>query len=159
MREITIHNAAEYLRGTGRAAADEPIEVRELAGGVSNAVLLVTLPERGEQFVLKQARGRLRVEQEWLCPVERIWREVDVLRICRELLPARSDGAPAVARAGLTPIEGEIDIEVPHVLWEDRENFVYAMTAAPVEHRTWKEVLLAGQLAWSGTVANACGRL
>jgi 5-methylthioribose kinase len=82
MREITAENAAEYLRSTGRLGPAEAAEVRELAGGVSNAVLLVTLSGRGEQFVLKQARGQLRVKEEWLCPIERIWREVETLR-CR----------------------------------------------------------------------------
>src|SRR5262245_49477537 len=72
MFEISAETAAEYLRSTGRAESGEPIEVRELAGGVSNAVLHVIMPGRGEEFVLKQARARLRVKQEWLCPVERI---------------------------------------------------------------------------------------
>src|SRR5687768_15356289 len=103
MREITSHTAADYLFSTGRVTRNEPIEVRELAGGVSNLVLLVTLPRDRQGFVLKQARGRLRVQDEWLCPVERIWREVEVLQICGELLRAQC--------------HGQIDAGVPHVLW------------------------------------------
>src|SRR5262245_57849193 len=130
MHEITSENAAEYLRSRGRVAPDELIEVRELAGGVSNVVLLVTLPHRGERLVLKQARGRLRVKEEWLCPVERIWREVEVLRICGELLQVRN--AECGARNGES-----LETSVPDVLWDDRANYVYAMTAAPPERRTW----------------------
>src|SRR4029453_4982285 len=91
MFEITTPSAAEYLRTRGRIEAQEPVQVSELAGGVSNLVLLVTLPALGQRFVLKQARGQLRVKEEWLCPVERIWREVEVLRACGELL--RNDRA------------------------------------------------------------------
>src|SRR5688500_857515 len=115
MHEITSQNAADYLRATGRVPADVPIEVRELPGGVSNLVLRVSVPSSSEQFVLKQARDRLRVKDEWLCPVERIWREVEVLSICHKLLTSGSS----------------IEASVPRLLWEDRQNYCYAMTAAP----------------------------
>lgn len=149
MFEITASSAADYLRRAGRLAPDDPVEVRELVGGVSNVVLLVTRKETGEAFVLKQARGRLRVAEEWLCPVERIWREVEVLRLCGELLRIQ----PSENRVW----PDEIVPVVPNVLWEDRENFVYAMTAAPVGHRTWKEILLAGETTRG--LAVACGSL
>src|SRR3954471_13012282 len=108
MLEIRSQNAADYLRSAGRVATGEPIEIRELAGCVSNSVLLVTLPRRGERFVLKQARERLRVQDEWLCPVERIWREADVLRACERLLQI--------------PNETSFEVQVPRILWEQREN-------------------------------------
>ena len=152
MRELTADNASEYLVARGRAAPGEPIAVRELTGGVSNAVLLVELPDCGERFVLKQARGQLRVKEEWLCPIERIWREVETLRICGELL-----GMPNSERR-IQNAEASQPC-VPEVLWEDRENYCFAMTAAPPEHRTWKELLLAGELADSANIAIACGRM
>lgn len=145
MHEINRQTAAEYLKAVGRVATDEPVEVVELSGGVSNIVLLVRLPDRGDAFVVKQARDRLRVKEEWLCPVERIWREVDVLQICGELLK-QSSSTSTEARIG-----------VPGVLWEDRDNYVYAMTAAPAIHKTWKEELLAGKTELS--LATSCGRL
>jgi 5-methylthioribose kinase len=151
MFEITSHNAAEYLRSSGRASADEPIDVRELAGGVSNVVLLVTLPDCGERFVIKQARERLRVKEKWLCPVERIWREVEVLQLSGKLL--RTKSAEIAARSET------IAASVPAVLWEDRENFAYTMSAAPTEHRTGKELLLAGPDAQHADLARACGRM
>jgi 5-methylthioribose kinase len=156
MHSIDSQNAADYLRSTGHVAAGEPIQVRELAGGVSNIVLLVTLPVRGERFVLKQARERLRVQEEWLCPVERIWRELDVLKAYSSILESSDidlgswNGGPHVQ---------SIRCAVPSVLWEDRENFLYAMTAAPQDHETWKELLLAGTSETSLYITLACGQL
>lgn len=150
MYELSADNAAEYLRSSRRAGADEQIDVRELPGGVSNVVLLGFLPERDERFVVKQARGRLRVAEEWLCSVERIWREVEVLKLCGELV-ANQFKVPSS--------KFKVKAKVPRVLWEDRQNYLYAMTAAPEEHRTWKEILLAGEVKASEELAVACGAL
>jgi aminoglycoside phosphotransferase (APT) family kinase protein len=147
VREITETSAANYLRSSGRADAHEPILVRELPGGVSNVVLLVTFPARSERFVLKQARGQLRVKEDWRCSVERIWREIDVLQLCGRLI---EPGRPANAR--FRP-------GVPRLLWEDRANYCYAMSAAPDGHHTWKEELLAGWTTDSLFVAATCGRI
>ncbi len=148
MQSLTAASAAAYLTDRGWIAAGEPAVVRELAGGVSNVVLLVERPA-GERFVMKQALPRLRVEQEWLCSIERIWREVAVLRLCGRLLGDREQE---------TGDRGQgVVVRVPRLLFEDRENYCFAMTAAPAEHRTWKELLLAGQV--DATIAAACGRL
>ena len=92
MREIDAASAIDYLHDAGWVRPGESIEVRELAGGVSNIVLYVHR-DQAPDFVLKQARGRLRVAQPWFCGVERIWREAEVLRVCGELL----DRVPAVS--------------------------------------------------------------
>lgn len=151
MRDISSHNAAGYLHDSGHVRAGEQVDICELAGGVSNAVLLVTLPERGERFVLKQARSRLRVKDEWLCPIERIWREVEVLRACGELL--------TVQNAERGAWQSEIQAHVPQWLWEDRENYLYAMSAAPLGQQTWKAMLLAGEHECDSALATACGHL
>ncbi|MCI0361897.1 MAG: phosphotransferase [Planctomycetaceae bacterium] len=157
MLEINAQTAAGYLRERGHVGPHEPIDVAELAGGVSNVVLLVTLPERGERLVLKQARGQLRVKEEWLCPVERIWREAEVLRVCAGLLRSAERGTrneeqpPVVASFFRTG--------VPSVLWEDRANYCLAMTAALPNSRTWKEMLLRGRTKLSLPIAAAAGRL
>lgn len=162
MYELTSETALAYLAARGRGY-DEPIEVRELLGGVSNVVLLVTLPERGERFVLKQARGRLRVKEEWLCPVERIWREALTLRICGELLAKLRIANCGLRNEGQSPpptsIMAAFQPCVPEVLWEDRENYCFAMRAAPEGHQTWKELLLAGELPLSLGIAAACGQM
>lgn len=144
---VDEQNAAEYLRQRGWVRGDERLVVRELAGGVSNEVLYVSRPETpGGDFVLKQARAQLRTPDPWFCGVERIWREVEVLRVCEELL----DAAPAAAEQGLVA-------QTPRILREDRENYAFAMTAAPKDHRVWKADLLAGRV--EAEIAAACGRL
>ncbi|MEX2172768.1 MAG: aminoglycoside phosphotransferase family protein [Pirellulaceae bacterium] len=153
MLTITESNASDYLRASGRIAAGEAIEVCELAGGVSNAVFLVNLPERNERFVLKQAREQLRVKDDWRCSLERIWREALVLSICGSLLPEPSAASPPPS------LVARFQPCVPKLLWEDRPNYAYAMTAAPAGHKTWKELLLAGELPLSLGVATAAGQM
>jgi 5-methylthioribose kinase len=118
---LSKQNAAAYLvsRGMNLEGAD----IRELGGGVSNTVLLVEAG--GGRFVLKQALGKLRVEQEWLSDRDRIFRESAALRKLAPLLPPGS---------------------LPAVLFEDRENFIFAMSAAPAGSICWKDLLLAGEI-------------
>jgi hypothetical protein len=157
MFEITSSTAADYLRASGRIDASEPVQVRELAGGVSNVVLMVALPARGERFVLKQARGQLRVKEEWLCPVERIWREVDMLRACGDLL--RNAGWGVRNEKAQGQLFNLFHPGVPLVLWEDRPNFCFAMTAAPARLRTWKSMLLDRSSQLDRYIAVMCGCL
>jgi 5-methylthioribose kinase len=114
-------NAADYLASRGMAL--EGVLFSELGGGVSNTVLLVE--SDAGRFVLKQALGKLRVEQEWLSDRDRIFRESAALRKLAPLLPVGS---------------------LPAVLFEDRENFIFAMTAALPGSVCWKELLLAGEI-------------
>ena len=93
-----------------------------LGGGVSNTVVLAEAP--GVRAVVKQALERLRVEQDWFCTKERIFNEVEGLRSLDQVLPA---GA------------------VPHVLFDDRDEWLFAMEAAPAGTATLKDELLAGR--------------
>src|SRR5438128_3839643 len=106
-----------------RRGMPRPRSVRALGGGVSNTVLLVEMAE--SRFVLKQALHRLRVEQDWFSDCSRVFRESAA--ICR-LSPYLPPGS------------------LPEVLFEDRENFIFAMTAAPREAETWKTLLLRGEI-------------
>src|SRR5690349_9198610 len=100
-----------YLRERGELDPQETVRVTELSGGVSNEVLLIERG-RGDRFVLKQAREQLRVQQEWKCDVRRIWREMDVLRLCGDVLRnAKVADGPGIR------------IRVPEILFEDRESF------------------------------------
>jgi 5-methylthioribose kinase len=90
---------------------------------VSNTVLLVESDTR--RFVIKQALGKLRVEQEWRADRERIFRESAALR---KLTPHVPDGS------------------LPAVLFEDRDNFIFAMSAAPPASACWKDLLLKGEI-------------
>ena len=152
MIELTPHTATEYLFARGAIEAGEAVQIRELSGGVSNTVLLVERPNLpGNDFVLKQALPRLKVQQEWLCSIERIWREVEVLEICGLLLASGGRQPPD------TICSSSWSTTVPKVLFSDRDNYCYAMTAAPAGHKTWKEHLLAGEA--DPQIAAACGTL
>lgn len=115
--ELSAANAAEYLR---ERQGIESRDVKELGGGVSNAVLLVD-----DAFVMKQSLGKLRVEQDWFSDRERIHRECEAIRMLHEDLPAGS---------------------VPSIVFEDRDNCIYAMSAAPDGSRPWKSILMEGTL-------------
>ena len=108
MREITAETAAEYLRESGQIPDRAEIQVRELSGGVSNIVLRVDIQGRAP-FVIKQCRERLRVAMDWRAPLDRIWTECATLNLLHTILP-----------------EGT----VPTILFEDRPNYLFAMTCA-----------------------------
>src|SRR5260370_105841 len=97
--------------------------ITELGGGVSNTVLLVEADDR--RFVLKQALGKLRVEDDWFSDRERVFRESAAMRWLRPHLPAGS---------------------LPEILFEDRENCLFAMTAGPREAENWKTLLMRGEV-------------
>jgi 5-methylthioribose kinase len=117
--ELQVSTAVPYL--TSRGFDPAALRIVELGGGVSNTVLLVESADR--RFVLKQALGKLRVEQDWFSDRNRIFRESAALRWIR---PRVQPGA------------------VPEVLFEDRENGLFAMSAAPAGAQTWKSLLMSG---------------
>ena len=122
MREIDAATAADYLRETGRIPEGAEVRVRELSGGVSNIVLRVDVSGQSP-YVIKQCRERLRVAMDWRAPLDRIWTESATLSVLGEILP-----------------EGM----VPHVLFEDRPEYLFAMTCAPEDSVTWKSLLMEG---------------
>lgn len=153
MRLIDEHNAEAYLRETSRIDPHERVRVRELTGGVSNMVLLVEHPDRpGGEFVLKQARPQLRTKHAWFSSVERIWREAEVLAICAGLLERRAAASSSGPIGGSAPLA-----RTPRILFEDRANYLLAMSAAPRPNTVWKAELLAGRI--DPLVAGACGTL
>lgn len=152
-----------YLRQRGWLAPEQACQVQTLSGGVSNVVLRVHALPDGPQIVLKQALPQLRVAQLWQCPVERIWREVQVLRWCERLLKDAADvlslPSQRVAEGTPVPVKAFLRYQVPELLWEDRANYLYAMSAAPLAASTYKQKLLAGELNDASEVARAAGRL
>ena len=133
MRELTALNAAEYLRDSGRVLSEAEIEVRELTGGVSNIVLRADISGR-PPVVIKQCRERLRVAMEWHARLERIWTEQAALELVGAILP-----------------EGT----VPLIEFEDRSNYLFAMTCAPDDAVTWKSQLMDG--AFDPAIASRLG--
>ncbi len=122
MRELATDNVCDYLRERGRLGRNETARVELLAGGVSNVVFLIT-PAASLPFVLKQSRAQLRTKADWFSRIERIYREADAQRALSQVLP---EGA------------------VPAVLFEDRENYCYAMSAVRADHVVWKRQLVSG---------------
>jgi len=122
MLELTADNVLEYLRSTGRLPTG-PACAEALGWGVSNIVLRIETVDG--PFILKQSRPRLRTRDAWFSDIERVYREQEVMEALYPLLPE--------------PV-------VPRVLFNDRANYVFAMTAAPRDSRVWKEVLLSGEV-------------
>jgi len=122
MLELTADNAVDYLRQRG-VIGKEPARAELLGWGVSNAVLRIEVGER--LFVLKQSRPQLRTRDAWFSDLDRVYREQEVMEYLETQLPAGT---------------------VPRVLFSDRDNFVFAMTHAPLDARVWKESLLAGEV-------------
>lgn len=121
MQEITPDNAAAYV--LEHRLAVTPVTVTPLAWGVSNVVLRIESGD-GDAFVLKQSREQLRTAAPWFSRLDRVWREVAVMRLLGTILP------PGV---------------VPAVRHEDRDNYLFTMEAAPAEHVVWKQALLEGR--------------
>ena len=95
-----------------------------LPGGVSNQVLYVSLLERpGADFVLKQSRAQLRVPDPWHSRLDRIWREVDVLKVCQRVL-----ATPPTGERGETP--PEIEAVTPAIMFEEGELRVHHVGGA-----------------------------
>src|SRR3569832_788699 len=125
MLDLGPENLIDYLRENGRLSADVALRssAEILSGGVSNVVMRVSVPD-GRDFVVKQSRAQLRTKAEWFSQPERIWRERDVLEVLSRVTPP-----------GL----------IPKLLFEDRDNFLFAMEAIPAEHLVWKTCLLDGE--------------
>ena len=142
-QQIDADNAEAYLRTSGHVRPSETVRVRELSGGVSNRVLYVSR-SGGDDFVVKQALAQLKVADPWFCDVERIWREVEIMHICQCLTASDVDSA-------------KFRSQTPRLLFEDRKNYLFAMTAAPPDHVVWKSELLSGRARTE--IAASCGDL
>jgi 5-methylthioribose kinase len=124
---LDIEDSAQlehYLRSTNRIGATEKIQIRTLAGGVSNKTVCVKR-ESGESWVLKQGLPKLRVKVDWFSDPIRIHREAAALRWLPKLAPPNT----------ITPL-----------VFEDRDHHLLAMQAVPEPHENWKTMLLAGRL-------------
>lgn len=114
----------EYLKARRAISPDEQPEIRVLAGGVSNRTVWVGQPS-GENWVLKQALEKLRVQTDWFSSPERVYREAMGLRWLQQLAPPET---------------------VPQLVFEDHDYGLLAMQAVPEPHDNLKALLLKGQL-------------
>ncbi len=125
MRELDASNIVDYLRESAWLRPDQDAHAVELAWGVSNIVLRINVAP-GDDIVVKQSREKLRTKIDWFSRLDRVWREADVLRL-------------------LSKFEDELPNIAPRLLFEDRENYVFAMSAIDPNHTVWKADLLDGK--------------
>lgn len=112
------------LRETGLLAADEPIKVTPLTGGVSSSIFRVELASG--TYCIKQALPKLKVASDWRAPVGRVFAEIDYLRTVNATIP---------------------DV-VPPVLATHAASGAFVMPyLAPAEWHNWKSLLLAGRVS------------
>ena len=111
-----------YLRERRFIAGDECPRFEVLSGGVSNRTVLVQRAH-GEDWVLKQALAKLRVQVDWYSSPERIHIEAKGLRWLGKVLESA----------------------VPRFVFEDKDHHVLCMTAALSPHENWKVALLQGK--------------
>jgi aminoglycoside phosphotransferase (APT) family kinase protein len=112
-----------YLLATGRLEPDEAFDMQVLAGGVSNRTVLLRR-SRGENWVLKQALAKLRVQVDWFSNPERIQREAAGMRHLHRFAPRN----------------------ITRLIFEDATEHVLAMEAVAEPHENWKSMLLKGNL-------------
>lgn len=98
------------------------LRLTPLGGGVSNLVYLIETATL--RCVAKQALGKLRVDQDWFCSPYRIHHEAAAMRAFGPVLPPGS---------------------VPALLFEDFENGIICMEAAPADALPWKDLLMRGE--------------
>ncbi|MEO8049588.1 MAG: phosphotransferase [Acidobacteriota bacterium] len=111
----------ESLRNLGLAAVDEEPRYSALTGGVSSQIWRVDL--RSGPVCVKRALPKLRVEREWLAPIERNRYEFAWMRAVSAIAP----------RA------------VPRLLAHDEEQNLFVMEfLSPVSHPLWKAELRDG---------------
>ena len=112
----------ESLRSLGLAARDEEPHYQALTGGVSSQIWRVDL--RGGPVCVKRALPKLRVEREWLAPIERNHYEFAWLRVVSAIAPHA----------------------VPRLIAHDAEQNLFVMEFLPAEsHPLWKTELRGGR--------------
>ncbi|HVE91310.1 MAG TPA: phosphotransferase [Actinomycetota bacterium] len=119
---LSPETVAAYLASRGLLPAGEPVEAKELSGGISNVVLGVEA--RDFRAVVKQALPKLRVADDWPAKRERATTEAEVLKLCGQLTPGR----------------------VPAVLDSDPASFALTTAFAPDDWTNWKSSLLSGNV-------------
>lgn len=112
-----------YLHANGFIQPTERPQIDYLAGGVSNRTALVTRTS-GEQWVIKQALEKLRVQVDWFSSPARIEREAAGLRWVAQAIPDHT----------------------PTLIHLDTATHILIMSAVPQPHENWKLLLLQGAL-------------
>jgi aminoglycoside phosphotransferase (APT) family kinase protein len=134
--EETKAEILRAMRADGLIAPGDMPTIEPLSGGVSCDVFRVALPQG--PVCVKKALAKLRVQAEWLAPVERVHNEVAWLRFAAKVDPRR----------------------VPTILAEDRDAHLFVMNFfEPAQYPVWKALLLDGEVdvSFAATVGDATG--
>jgi 5-methylthioribose kinase len=113
-----------FLKSEGHLDARYPVDATMLPGGISCLTTLIS-NDAGQTMVVKEARSRLAVADEWLSSPERIGIEAEAIKRLGKILPGR----------------------VPGLLFMDHAKFLLGMEAVPMPHDNWKTLLLQGQVS------------
>jgi hypothetical protein len=127
MTSLDIEDSAQlraYLTDQQHIERGEAVEIRPLAGGVSNRTMWLRRAN-GDEWVIKQALAKLRVQVDWFSDPQRIHREAVGLKWLPRFIPPE---------------------HVPALIFEDIPRYILAMRAVPQPHHNWKSLLLAGEL-------------
>jgi 5-methylthioribose kinase len=114
----------DYLVRSGHIKSNENIDIRILAGGVSNRTVMVTR-DNGEAWVLKQALHKLKVQVDWFSDPNRSQREALGIEWLNRLIPNGN---------------------IPKLIFLDPLHHLLAMEAIPNGHVNWKDSLLKGEI-------------
>lgn len=125
---LTADRVAPVLIERGVVPDDADPEVTPLGGGVSNEVFHVAWAD--DAVVVKQPLANLAVEDDWPADIGRVHNEAAAARVYRRVVDA------CEVR----------DIVVPAVRFEDRDEHLIAIDAAPLSAGMWKTDLLAGKV-------------
>ena len=125
---LTADRVAPVLIERGVVPDDADPEVTPLGGGVSNEVFHVAWAD--DAVVVKQPLANLAVEDDWPADVGRVHNEAAAARVYRRVVDAYEVR----------------DIIVPAVRFEDRDEHLIAIDAAPLSAGMWKTDLLAGKV-------------
>ena len=109
-----------YLRSNHLIGKDEPVQMKQISGGVSCKVIRVET--NLNTYVIKQALYKLRVKDDWFSDCSRIITERKCLSTYNRIIPDC----------------------VPKLIFHDDENYLFIMQAAPSRALPWKKKLLNG---------------
>ncbi|HEY5333369.1 MAG TPA: phosphotransferase [Solirubrobacterales bacterium] len=110
-----------YLRARGLAEPYDAVDVRPLEGGVSGEIFDVRVGSQA--FVVKRARARLDVEQDWFADLGRVVVEAEALEAAHALTPNA----------------------VPRVVDLDQETATMVIERSDPTWTDWRSSLLAGR--------------
>lgn len=118
---IEVHADLVYwLAEQGLTVAGTEVISANLVGGVSNRTVRARYANR--DLIIKQALAKLRVDDDWFAPTDRIISEFLALDVYQTFVPGR----------------------VPAPVCQDPVRNIIAMEAVPEPHQNWKTMLLGG---------------